>query len=287
MVAAPLSLLLVALAAAPTAAPAPAPASLPMPPPPPPSREAWPLAEVSVGGSMLSRGATFCAAPLEAWCGKDANLTYSTSLPYLGAAARVMAFPFARGEAVEWRGLGFEGRYGWGATFVEDGTASALATDQAWSAELLYRQHVEVLGFRPWLGARLGAGSRGFSVPDTVEGLQLRRGVGPALGMDAGLTLLGAALRLELTFRYAMGARPSAGERELYGDGVSSDGFFASAGLAGAFGAGGDGDGLGWSASLEQQLFLDTFRGLGTRAPTGAWVMEQYTALTAGLRYRF
>ena len=105
--------------------------------------------------------------------------------------------------------------------------------------------------------------------------------------MDAGLTLLGPLLRLELTVRYTMGERPGAGERERFGDGVSSDGFFASAGLAGAFGAGGDGAGLGWNVSLEQRLFVDTFRGSGTQAPSGAWVTEQYTALTAGLRYRF
>src|SRR3954471_3061247 len=97
-----------------------APMSVPMTPPPPPSGEAWPLAEVSLGGSVLARGASFCAAPLQPWCGKDANLVYSTSLPYLGAAARVTSFPFAGVETVEWRGLGFEGRYAWGATYVGD-----------------------------------------------------------------------------------------------------------------------------------------------------------------------
>src|SRR6185295_795480 len=60
-----------------------APLEVPMPPPPPPSREAWALAEVSLGGSVLARGAAFCAAPLQPWCGKDANLVYFTSLPYL------------------------------------------------------------------------------------------------------------------------------------------------------------------------------------------------------------
>src|SRR4051812_4327638 len=197
------ALLVLALVAA-------APLPLPMPPPPPPAREAWPLAEVSLGGSVLARGASFCAAPLQPWCGKDANLVYSTSLPYLGGAARLTAFPFARAEAVEWRGLGFEGRYAWGATYVGDGAALALAIDQAWSVEALYRQQVEVLGFRPWLGARVGAGSRRFAVPDTVEGLALRRGVGPAMGLDAGLALWGALLRLEITLRYAMGTNPSA-----------------------------------------------------------------------------
>ena len=150
------ALLVLALVAA-------APLPLPMPPPPPPSREAWPLAEVSLGGSVLARGASFCAAPLQPWCGKDANLVYSTSLPYLGAASRLTTFPFARAEAVEWRGLGFEGRYAWGATYVGDAATLALAIDQAWSAEVLYRQQVEVLGFRPWLGARPGLAQAGLA----------------------------------------------------------------------------------------------------------------------------
>src|SRR5262249_2885946 len=101
------TLLLLALMAAP----------LPMPPPPPPAREAWPLAEISLGGSVLTRGAAFCAAPLQPWCGKDASLVYSTELPYVGGAARATVFPFAHNEAVEWRGLGFEGRYFFGATY--------------------------------------------------------------------------------------------------------------------------------------------------------------------------
>jgi len=261
-----------------------APLDVPMPPPPPPSREAWPLAEVTLGGSVLARGAAFCAAPLQPWCGKDATLVYSTSLPYLGASARLATFPFAKAEAVEWRGLGFEGRYAWGATYVEGDAALALATDQGWSAELLYRQQVEILGFRPWLGARLGALSHGFSVPDTVEGFALQRGIGPSMGLDAGLSLLGSLLRVEVTLRYAMGANPSAAQRQLFGAGVSSDCYDGVVGVAGTFG---EGAGFGWSASVEQQLFLDTFRGVGERAPEGSWVMEQYTAFTAGLRYRF
>jgi len=264
-----------------------APLEVPMPPPPPPSREAWPLAEVSLGGSVLARGASFCAAPLQAWCGKDASLVYFTRLPYLGAAGRVTSFPFAKAEAVEWRGLGFEGRYAWGATYVEGDSALALATDQGWSAELLYRQQVEILGFRPWLGARLGALSHGFAVPETVEGFALQRGIGPSMGLDAGLSILGSLLRLELTLRSAMGANPSAAQRRRYGAGVSSDCYDGVVGLAGSFGEGGGGAGFGWSASVEQQLFLDTFRGAGELAPEGSWVMEQYTAVTAGLRYRF
>jgi len=98
------------------------------------------------------------------------------------------------------------------------------------------------------------------------------------------MALMGPSLRLELSARYAMGANPGPAERELYGDGASTDAYTWSAGLSGALVSSGW---FGWSATLEQQLFLDTYRGSGTRAPRGAWVMERYTALTAGLRYRF
>lgn len=271
--------------------------ALEMPPPPrlasPTAVDVLPHLELSAGPAALWRSYEFCPGAVR--CGQQVfvgpeGLKFVTDLPYLAGAARLVSFPFARGPAEAYRGLGLDARYARGA--IQVGATDpqtqelrwSLAWDQSWSAEVLYRRQDNLFGLQPWVGVRLGAGARTFSVPDSgVEGTHSARRVGPIGGVEAGLPLLGAALRAELTARYALGLLPGPGEQAAFGGAVvSSDGFLGTFALAGTFGP----SGLGWSAALDYQLYLDSFLGSGERASGGS-VREQYLSLTTSLRYRF
>lgn len=249
-----------------------------------------PLVEVQAGSAVLWRSYDFCPGTID--CGRKVfigpeALKFVTERPYVAASARVTAFPLASLDG-DLRWLGVDGRYARG--FLQVGVTDPAsqevqwldAADEAWSVELLYRRPF-ALGFvQGWHGVRAGAGSRRFLTPAGVDGTVSFRRVGPLVGLEAAVPLLGPLLQVELAGRYALGLTPGSAQLDAFGDAVvASDGLLATLSLGGSAGS----SGFGWSLSLDYALFLDRFAGDGARSAGGS-AREEYVALLGAVSYR-
>jgi hypothetical protein len=250
-----------------------------------------PLVEVQAGSAVLWRSYEFCPGAVD--CGRKVfigpeALKFETEQPYLAASARLVAFPLA-GLDSDLRWLGLDGRYARGflQVGVTDPTTQEVlwldAADEVWSAELLYRRPFALGPVQGWHGVRAGAGSRRFLAPGGVEGTASRRRLGPLVGVEGAVPVLGPLLRVEVTARYALGLTPGSAEQDAFGDSVvASDGLLATVSLGGAVGS----TGFGWTLSADYALFLDRFTGSGARSAGGS-VREEYVAVVGAASYRF
>lgn len=239
-------------------------------------------------------------------------IDFSPTMPYLGFALGLEAFPFARLTQVPihrfLNGLGLVGsfRYGHSVTRIVEETAQGKgpvkdvdSAELGWSAELVYRIHFQMglgapqpVGF---VGLRAGFQATAFTIDPTASttlpssSRLATLGFGyPTAGLDASIPVV-PFFGVDLSGSVLITPRPAAEVVLAFGNpddptgGVQSTGFSLEGGFSGTLIGS-----LGWMIHARLTFLVDRFSGQGqkwtcTETCTGVGE-ETYTQIIWGLR---
>lgn len=279
--------------------------------PGPPVLRGWVAGTTTWRSQCLRPGVSRCR-DFSAATNTQLIIDFSPTVPYLGFALGLEAFPLARLTQLPvhrfLNGLGLAGsfRYGHSVTRIVEETAQGKgpvkdvdSTELGWSAELVYRIHFQMglgapqpVGF---VGLRGGFQGTAFTIDPTASTTlpSSRRlatlGVGfPIAGLDASIPVV-AFFGVDLSGSVLINPRPAAEEVVAFGNpddptgGVRSTGFSLEGGFSGRLIGS-----LGWVLHGRFTFLVDRFSGQGqkwtcTGTCTGVGE-ETYTQVIWGLR---